>query len=162
MYDSMSQWIPGYRFQFLAALALVGLAAPAVIRRRRRSVRLAGDAEAGWAELGDTAIDLGLPWSGTRSPREAGTALNTELGGRDPMLALQRIVAAVERGRYAERPDTTDVTDDVRLVCSALREHAGPRARRRARLWPVSVFRRTTVPAAEGSSPRSERELISS
>ncbi|TQL69236.1 transglutaminase superfamily protein [Nocardioides albertanoniae] len=146
----------------LALVALLGLAAPAVIRRRRRAARLAGDAEAGWAEIGDTAVDLGLPWAGTRSPREAGAALNTEISGRDPLLALQRIVAAVERGRYAEHRDTTAIGDDVRQVCAALREQAGPRARRRATLWPVSVFRRVSAPASETATARPEHELISS
>jgi transglutaminase-like putative cysteine protease len=146
----------------VALVGLVALAAPAVIRRRRRTTRLAGDAEAGWTELGDTAIDLGHPWSGTRSPRQEATSLAPHLQGREPMLALQRIVAAVERNRYAEHSDTVAVGDDVRLVSATLREHADRRARRRARLWPASVFRRPPVPASDGPVARSERELISS
>lgn len=145
-----------------ALVGLIALAAPAVIRRRRRTTRLAGDAEAGWTELGDTAIDLGLAWSGTRSPREEATSLAPHLQGREPMLALQRIVAAVERNRYAEHRDTAAVADDVRLVSATLREHADRRARRRARLWPASVFRRRSAPATDGPVARSERELISS
>ncbi|NGN91494.1 transglutaminase domain-containing protein [Nocardioides sp. KC13] len=146
----------------LALVGVVALAAPAVIRRRRRTVRLTGDAEAGWNELGDTAIDLGLPWSGTRSPREEAAGLAPQLQHREPMLALQRIVAAVERNRYAEHRDTAAVGDDVRLVSAALREQADRRARRRARLWPASVFRRPSTSAVDGPAARSERELISS
>jgi transglutaminase-like putative cysteine protease len=145
-----------------ALIGAIALAAPAVIRRRRRTARLAGDAEACWAELGDTAIDLGLPWSGTRSPQEEATGLAPHLRDREPMAALQRIVTAVERNRYAERRDTAAVGDDVRLVSATLSEHADRRARRRARLWPASVFRRPTAPAAAGPAARSERELISS
>ncbi|GGU12360.1 transglutaminaseTgpA domain-containing protein [Nocardioides albus] len=148
----------------LGIAALIGaaaLTAPALIRRRRRTARLAGDAEAGWAELGDTAIDLDLPWSGARSPREEATGLAPHLLDREPMYALQRIVAAVERNRYAEHGDAASVGDDVRLVSAALREHADRRTRRRARLWPASVFRRPTA-AAAGPTARSERELISS
>jgi transglutaminase-like putative cysteine protease len=146
----------------VAVVGMIVLAAPAVIRRRRRTARLAGDAEAGWTELGDTAIDLGRPWSGTRSPREEAASLAPQLQGLEPMLALQRIVAAVERNRYAEHRGTAAVGDDVRLVSAALREHADRRARRRARLWPASVFRRPTAPAGDGPATRSERELISS
>ncbi|MEU6135781.1 DUF3488 and transglutaminase-like domain-containing protein [Nocardioides sp. NPDC047086] len=146
----------------IGLVGLVALAAPAVIRRRRRATRLGGDAEAGWRELGDTAIDLGLPWSGTRSPREEATSLAPHLQGREPMLALQRIVAAVERNRYAEHRGAAAVREDVRLVSAALREHADRRARRRARLWPASVFRRPSAPATDGPVARSERELISS
>lgn len=146
----------------VALVGLIALAAPAVIRRRRRTTRLAGDAEAGWSELGDTAIDLGLPWTGTRSPREEAAGLAPHLQDREPMLALQRIVAAVERNRYAEHRDTAAVGDDVRLVSATLREHADRRARRRARLWPASVFRRPPTPASDGPVARSERELISS
>ncbi|MER7555443.1 DUF3488 and transglutaminase-like domain-containing protein [Nocardioides sp. NPDC126508] len=150
----------------LGILALVGvivLAGPAVIRRRRRASRLAADAEAGWTELGDTAIDLGLPWSGSRSPREEATSLAPHLQSREPMLALQRIVAAVERNRYAEHRVAAAVGDDVRLVSAALKEHADKRARRRAALWPASVFRRrASASTTDGPVTRSERELISS
>lgn len=145
----------------VALIGLVVLAAPAVIRRRRRTARLAGDAEAGWTELGDTAIDLGLTWDGTRSPREESARLAPHLQTREPMQALQRIVAAVERNRYAEHRGTAAVGDDVRLVSATLREHADRRARRRARLWPASVFRRPSAPATDGPVARSERELIS-
>ncbi|OIJ25944.1 hypothetical protein UG56_015315 [Nocardioides luteus] len=139
------------------------LAGPTVIRRRRRAARLRGDAEDGWTELGATAIDLGLPWSGNRSPREEALGLAPHLQDREPMVALQRIVTAVERNRYAERRVAAAVGDDVRLVAATLRKHADRRARRRAALWPASVFRRrVAAPATEGPVTRSERELISS
>ncbi|GGR59145.1 transglutaminase family protein [Nocardioides luteus] len=146
----------------VALLGAVALAAPAVIRRRRRRARLGGDVEAAWTELGDTAIDLGLPWSGTRSPREEAGILSPHLQGREPMLALQRIVAAVERDRYAEHGAGAAVGEDVRLVSAALREHADKSSRRRARLWPASIFRRPAAQASDGPTSRSERELISS
>ena len=45
-------------------------APPRPCRRRRRERRLAGgDPELVWAELRDTAIDLGVPWPAGRSPR---------------------------------------------------------------------------------------------
>ncbi len=51
------------------AVALVGLPAAATFTDRVR--RLAGDLESVWAELRDTAVDLGVPWQSGRSPRVA-------------------------------------------------------------------------------------------
>ena len=49
------------------------------------------------------------------------------------------------------------------LVAATLKKHADRRARRRAALWPASVFRRRVAASAtEEPVTRSERELISS
>ncbi|MGA8245519.1 MAG: DUF3488 and transglutaminase-like domain-containing protein, partial [Nocardioides sp.] len=52
----------------LAGLTLV----PGVVRRSRRRHRLAGGAEDAWAELHDSAVDLGVAWPTGRSPHETG------------------------------------------------------------------------------------------
>lgn len=60
----------------LGALLVLALALlPRGVRSRRREARLAGGPEQVWAELRDTARDLGVPWADGRSPRQAGAAL---------------------------------------------------------------------------------------
>lgn len=164
----------------IAGVALVlvaaGLTTPALLRRRRRRVRRGGGIEAAWAELGDTVVDLQVTWPPGRSPRESVVGAARVLApDRASALALRRVVDAVERSRYAARPDVAlpdvaqpeaaqpeaaqSAADDVRLVCAALRQEASPRVRRRALLWPASVFRRRPAPVAEGSAVR-DRELV--
>ena len=60
----------------LVALALV----PRSVRRSRRTRRLAGGAEEAWAELRDSAIDLGVSWPAGRSPHETGHHLAAWFG----------------------------------------------------------------------------------
>ena len=44
---------------------------PRLVRRRRRDRRWPGGPRTAWAELRDTALDLGVPWRRRRSPRGA-------------------------------------------------------------------------------------------
>jgi transglutaminase-like putative cysteine protease len=145
----------------LTLLALV----PRSLRRARRERRWAatGAAEAAWAELRDTMIDLGLTWPHGLSPRAAGERIASFFGrpldpdtpdrpARGAELApeatgaLARVVAAVELRRYA-RPGTAEVEGlraDVETCADALYAGAHRRTRRRAAWLPRSVFRRTT------------------
>lgn len=163
-----SAWVVRAVGSVAALLLLVALAAlPGAWRRRRRVRRLAGDLESVWAELRDTAVDLGVPWQTGRSPRETGTALREQLpqvGGLDaPRPALDRLVARLEQQRYARAgSEEADVTEEVRRdgvrVVSGLVSAAEPRARRRAHWLPRTLVR-PTRPAASGS-PVVDRELV--
>ena len=110
------------------------------MRRRRR---LGGDAdvEAAWAELRDSAIDVGAAWSDSRTPRQAVEALvaDQHLSGAASDAAT-RVGRAVERSRYAPtRPDLTLVTDDVATVRSAMLRRLDRGRRARAALAPPSL-----------------------
>lgn len=127
----------------LGLAVIVGLLAlPSGLRRRRRQRRLAGGPEAGWREVRDTARDLRLAWSDELSARESGLRLARSLVDRECREALERLVVAVERGRYARTPSMEPVGDDVRRVVTALTQSADPGVRRRAALWPRSVTSR--------------------
>ncbi|WP_435747856.1 transglutaminaseTgpA domain-containing protein [Nocardioides sp. SYSU DS0663] len=130
----------------VAALALL----PRAVRRRRRDRRHDGGPEEAWDELRDTAIDLGLPWPGHRSPREtrswlAGHLVGPTGAGPDDLpvalASLDRIVRAVEEVRYSPRRVADHpVHAELRTVTDALVAQATPRARRTARWWPRSVI----------------------
>ncbi|HWJ66228.1 MAG TPA: transglutaminaseTgpA domain-containing protein [Nocardioides sp.] len=145
----------------LAALAVLG---PRSLRSQARRSRLAGDdPDSVWRELRAVATDLGVPWPDGRSPREVGVMLLPHLADPDappverprtgpdvaPVAAdaLERLVLAVERTRYA-RPgsvatlERTTAAADAELVAAALAAGVTPRARRRAQWLPRSVWRR--------------------
>lgn len=134
---------------------------PTLARRRRRDRRLAaGGPEDIWAELRDTAVDLGVPWPGGRSPRETRDALVDHLGrpvdsttpdrpahGRDVAPegaeALGRLVTDLERLRYSRSPAEADrarLRADGRTVLASLAGGATRASRRRATWWPRSVL----------------------
>ncbi len=132
-----------------ATFALL-LAVPRIIRGRRRSRRLglpvtaepAQRAEAAWAELRDTVLDLGDRWP-TGSPRSIGR----ELAPRLPDVyesELNRLVGAVEQGRYARDPAVPeDLFDIVRDLSLRLGAAATSRHRFRARWLPRSLWVRS-------------------
>ena len=147
---------------FLALL--VGLAyVPQVLRRMRRDRRWrTGGAPVAWAELHDTAIDLGITWRPGLSPRATRARLVEHFGApldghsperppRGPSVtpeavdALDRIVHEVELLRYARRPGTADdrgLRFDTELCVAALYGGATRATRRRAHWWPRSLVRR--------------------
>jgi transglutaminase-like putative cysteine protease len=158
----------------VVVLILLGLLAllPRSIRRSRRTKRLAGTAEDAWAELRDSAVDLGVGWSAGRSPHDTGSQLvgwfGAEPDGPPPVRpargrglapgaedALDRIVRALERVRYARFSDDVPgaLADDVRTCIAALEHGSTRRALRRAQWMPRSVFVR-----GGGSSAQSARE----
>ncbi|MCR1781635.1 DUF3488 and transglutaminase-like domain-containing protein [Nocardioides carbamazepini] len=147
-------------------LLLLGGAAiggPATIRARARRHRLAGSPDEVWSEVRATALDLGRGWPDGRSPREAGRLLLDHLGApSDPTAerprtgadaapeaadALERLVLAVERSRYARSgavatQERTTLAEDGALVVAALEAGVSRRARRQARWIPISIWRR--------------------
>ena len=159
------------------ALLGVALALPSWRRRRLRAQRLDGSPEAVWVELRATAADLGLSWPAGRSPRETRDQLVTWFGlpgddlladrpahgasiNPDAVVALDRIVADLERTRYA-RPGTGGQAAERHLraegtTCvEALEAGVPPRTRRRARLWPASV-----LPGARGRLVREDEAAL--
>ncbi|MBI2246128.1 MAG: transglutaminase domain-containing protein [Nocardioides sp.] len=134
---------------------------PRLVRRRRRARRLAvAGPEEIWAELHDTALDLGVPWPAGRSPRATRDVLVDHLGlpvdatsaerpahGADiapeGAAALDRIVLDVERLRYSRSPadaDRSRLRADGRTCIASLTGGAPRAARRRATWWPRSVL----------------------
>lgn len=139
-------------------LAVAGLAAlPAAwraARARRRWAMVSGDPqqwpEAAWAELGDRVLDLRRPWERTATPRAAGAALRLLLRG-DPsaLKALDRLVRAVERSRFAAATNTAEADAtaaarsaraDVEVIVRVVADGCSDTQRRLARWWPRSVW----------------------
>ncbi|MGH3306693.1 MAG: transglutaminaseTgpA domain-containing protein, partial [Nocardioides sp.] len=122
----------------LVALGL--LLVPSLVRRTRTRNRLGSGPEAAWAELLDTATDLGVPWPFDRSPRETRDALVHSFGlpvradtperplhgahiAPFAVEALDRIVLCVERLRYAragQQADSTGLDKDLATCVASL------------------------------------------
>ncbi|UKF30832.1 transglutaminase TgpA family protein [Clavibacter phaseoli] len=136
----------------LVLLVLALLAAPALLRRARRSGRLraleAGDAPPGtaWREAEDQAVDLGIRVPDTESPRELGRRLQ----GDDPSLAdpVALLVGARERERFARAGVPVDARAGAAQAAAlvalgdALRARAGRADRILASVAPRSLVRR--------------------
>ncbi|MGH8862466.1 MAG: transglutaminase TgpA family protein, partial [Jatrophihabitantaceae bacterium] len=127
----------------LAILAVVALT-PASVRwqrRRRRMYRIrAGDTDALWAELSDTAVDLGYVWSDARSPRQVARWLGSSSDVASG--SLQTLTRAVEQARYRPRAAAgtrADLADELEIVRRGLGARRSPRERLRARFWPASL-----------------------
>ncbi|WP_372727291.1 transglutaminaseTgpA domain-containing protein [Nocardioides sp.] len=151
-------WVLGV----LGAVVGIGLLllVPRVVRRARRGRRLDAGPEAAWRELAETVTDLGIPWPAGRSPRQTRHHLVEFFGapadGRRPerpahgpglapdaVLALDRIVDRIERGRYSRAGDDgCSVRADLEACLAALEAGASRAAVRRAHWWPRSVVSR--------------------
>ncbi|HEU5267224.1 MAG TPA: DUF3488 and transglutaminase-like domain-containing protein [Jatrophihabitans sp.] len=121
---------------------LLGLV-PAMLRvlRRRRRVLAArnGDPDPLWAELSDTAVDLGYVWSPARSPRQVADWLARDT--REPD-ALRSLAVAVEHRRYsrdAEPQNPTELHRNFKKTVGHLRAGRRLGVRLRAWLWPASL-----------------------
>lgn len=129
----------------LVLVVLSGLALlPAAVRTQRRRHRLRrvrdGDTDALWAELSDTARDLGYVWSDARSPRQVARWL----GGSSDVASdsVRSLAQAVESARY--RPagaaaGGSGLVDELERVRQGLGARRSPRERARAFLWPASL-----------------------
>lgn len=133
-------------------LVLLGLlllaAAPWLLRRGVRHARLtrpidaASSAEAAWIELRDSMVDLGIPWTGSMTPRARERSIAPHLDA-DPSgrAALRRLALSVERARYAEGPlDGSSPATDVRDVAAALSSGVSRTRRVKALLLPASLL----------------------
>ncbi len=153
----------------LLLLLLLGM--PRLLRSWLRDRRWAAAgtaaalAEAAWAELRDTAWDLGVGWDDAVTVRTQARSLVRGFGapgadadalsrsakrgpGANPeaQTALELLVGLVERARYsrslpASAAETAQVRDAVQLCAQALEEGAGRRRQTRATWWPASVWR---------------------
>ena len=125
----------------LAALAAL-LLAPAAVRGIRRSRRIAatarGSAAAAWDELRDTADDLGLATSVTRTPRQLALDLAPHLDARGAP-ALTRLRIALEAEAFHDRAAAPDPRD-VATVTWSLRRKTGPARTAVSFLLPRSLF----------------------
>ncbi len=134
----------------LGLLVLALLAAPATIRVRRRSSRLAGDQLAGeqvesaWAEIRDTVLDHGGTWP-TGSPHAIGTQIGQSLE-QDESAAMGQVATLVERSRYARSVGDAGATDVLPQLTTEIRRGlVAPLSRRRRLLGlvlPRSLFSR--------------------
>ena len=134
----------------IGLLVLALLAAPATLRIRRRSARLAEhqladeQVEAAWAEIRDTVLDYGGSWP-NGSPHAIGTEVSHRLAGEESA-AMGRVATLVERSRYSQRPPDTAVTATLPALTSEIRRGIAAPLTRRQRLLglvlPRSIFRR--------------------
>lgn len=134
----------------IGLLVLCLLAAPAMIRIRRRSSRLDSErmpderVESAWAEIRDTLVDLGGSWP-EGSPRSIGTEVSGRLheGAADKMASVATLV---ERSRYSQNFADADAVQDIDRVTEEIRRAmAEPRSGRQrilAVIAPRSLFRR--------------------
>lgn len=141
-----SRWL-GAAVAALVAVVLGLRAASSWHRHRRRWRRAAGvpalEAEAAWADLRLTAIDLGLARSAVASPRATARHL-VAVVDLDPesRRLLDEVVRAVEQARYGPRVDPVPTLerDAARLRRSLIRSRSLPR-RVVVRLWPATAPR---------------------
>ncbi len=127
----------------LVVLALL-LMIPAAARWRRRRARLhaavRGDPDPLWAELSDTAVDLGYVWSPARSPRQVAGWLGRQVDA-PAARSLSTLASAVELARYApgQPGAATSLVGELRVVESQLRSERTRSVRIWARLLPASL-----------------------
>jgi hypothetical protein len=185
--DGIPAWlVPILVLAGVAVLVGLGLLGLRALRGRRTTRRwhTLDPAEAAWAELHDTAVDLGFPWPSGKSPRTAAELLARRFAAvvddadqpLRPMLgreanpeatdALDRVVLAVELARYsAEASSGTSVEQmqaDAGTCVAAMRAGARPAVRRRADWLPRSVLtgHRAVVPEDAATRVRSDQDVV--
>ncbi|MFW5470281.1 transglutaminase TgpA family protein [Knoellia sp. CPCC 206435] len=130
----------------VVGLALLLLPVGAWVRRRRLRLDARDDAErveADWASLISRLGDIGIAPPPGSTPRQAGTRLTQDaiLSG-EPKEAMGRIVATVERARYAPpRAEIPDVSHDTRTVWHAALSARQRSDQARAFLFPADGVR---------------------
>ncbi|WP_246006956.1 transglutaminaseTgpA domain-containing protein [Actinomadura pelletieri] len=105
----------------------------------------AGAAHAAWREMRADALDHGLEWRASDSPRATARRLGESLDAEGAR-ALDRIARAEELARYSlsRSPEPPErLRADVRTVREAFASSVGVRARWRARLLPPSTIEQT-------------------
>lgn len=145
----------------IAVLACLPSAVVAWRRRRRTSSRDgATRVEGAWADLADSARDLGWSWPLSATPRNAARLLDAQVRLDDEERdLLSGLVRAVERARYASDADGAPSGADLRSAIGRIRHAAqrttGWRGRLRAFLMPASL-RRHAVLTAETAEEMSQ------
>ena len=146
-FDFGSALVAGITVGALALGAVVVLLLPLipalvrVIRRLRRfwRIRRHQSAAEAWAELSDTAIDLGWKSAAT-TPKEFEDLVRTGMPAK-ATAALERLRAAIEFTAFSRSPELARIAD-VRLVRRAMHAASSRNDRMRARFSPRSVVLR--------------------
>jgi transglutaminase-like putative cysteine protease len=132
----------------VGAAVLFVLAVPFLVRTSVRRVRLsvrqpsARLVERVWQELADVTVDFGFTWDDSATPRATGARLRRRIGQQSAP-ALNRLVLAVERTRYAPEPsDVTGLPAALREVSAAVRTSVSPREQLIGWLLVPSLWRR--------------------
>ncbi|MGO1594058.1 MAG: transglutaminaseTgpA domain-containing protein [Ancrocorticia sp.] len=132
--------------------ALLALAIPAMARAARTIGRRNRSATHAWAEVEETAVDLGLDASDLRA--RTGEAVIEHLVATrmlinpDAIAAARAILAAADKEQYGAPGDTAAPDrpaphpDNLRTVLAELRRQSSRRLRVSARLWPRSLVHR--------------------
>ncbi len=145
---SSGRWFLGGTAAVVLAAALVGPALARLGRRRRRFAST--DPAAGWAELSDTATDLGLGVQATESPRAAARRWGEHISGVDADGSAGRAVRQLAReaellryggsaGRPGGDPEGMDGTASPQRAVAAMERASGRRRRFVAWLAPRTV-----------------------
>jgi transglutaminase-like putative cysteine protease len=130
----------------VGAILLLLLATPAVVRAERRRRRMprgaaAPTVENAWAEVRDTATDLGLGWTDGASPRATVAPLRARLrDDPDVREALDALVGAVERSRYAPAYEPVDLKEVVKRLRQAMADTTSRGQHAVALILPRSVL----------------------
>ena len=141
----------------IGVAVLLALCIPSVagaLRRRRQRVSARhGRADAAWALVQDTAIDLGIEVPASESPRAFGARLASVHGVPPP--AIDALVSAIERASYAPAPGRRgagpSLVPEADAVRSAVLASAHPVRRVLAAAFPRSlVIRPGSAFAASG------------
>ena len=147
----------------LLVLLLAGAPAGArlLVRRRRwqRADTPTAAAEAAWAQLREDAVDHGLRWSESETPRQLARRWTGELALAAPARsALHRVVEAVERSRYggaparsADLPGAGTLHADARALRAGIATVVGRRDQLRAQVLPASSVSRAAAVLHRGS-----------
>jgi hypothetical protein len=97
--------------------------------------------ENAWAEVRDTATDLGLGWTDGASPRATVAPLRARLrDDPDVREALDALVGAVERSRYAPAYEPVDLKEVVKRLRQAMADTTSRGQHAVALILPRSVL----------------------
>jgi hypothetical protein len=128
------------------ALLLLPFAAGLVSRRRRWSQ--AGQdpvrqAEAAWAQVQDSALEVGYPGGGGETLRQAAAALATTAAlPSGDVERLRGVAQATERARFSARPpDPEGLREDADALRGVLLARVSRRTRWAATIWPAPARR---------------------
>lgn len=159
--ETVSDGVTAVPWRLLAILlaVMVVVGTPASVRQLLRRRRLASthDVEAHWREVLSTAVDLGREVPVGASPLRAARTLLDGVNGAES--ALERLVDAVERHRFALDPEQRPTLDDAVALVGSMTSGASRAARWRATLAPRSLWRRQSgaVPSPKGEPPMASR-----
>lgn len=140
--------------------ALLLLATPAIARaairaRRTSAIRSSHEpASAAWAEIVDTARDLGYIGTAVGTPRDVERVLRQRMDFTSASDHIQRLRMSVEREVFADGSQVSVEVADVDAVRNVLTRNAGASDRLRAAVLPATIVDRVLTLRAKLSVPR--------